>query len=621
MSKSSNSANSISTPEVEQLEMLAQVDDLIARLTQWSSQHSDWEPIKGCQALIHRLLSRVEKLKIRLEAPLVVATFGGTGTGKSSLVNALIGQECTRSGRERPTTMRPVLLSHPQTDLSAAGLPLEEFEVVRCDAEILRDILIIDCPDPDTSEIESPGSNLERLHQLLPHCDVLVYTSTQQKYRSARVGDELGQAATGCRLLFVQTHAELDEDIREDWRQQLSEEYEVPEVFFVDSLRGLAEQQAGQRPSGDLGRLLDVLSTQLGTSQRIQIRRSNLVDLVQVTVEYCRSQLGESHPAIVKLQSVLDEQRHRLTTIMATQLKDELLVSQNLWERRLLSSVTDIWGLSPFSSMMRLYNGIGALIASASMFRARSSAQMALIGAMQGARWLSSRNSEREAESQLKRISSFGLDDTLLRESQLVVTGYVQEAGLDSALVEDRSLDALRSEASKVEGRFLDDAGRSMDDIINQLARKNSGIFVRSWYELLFLAYVGYVLYRVGWNFFYVSFFNETEILTVDFYVTAGVVFMIWSGLLVMSFTRRLRRGLNKQVESAAQELAESRLSHGLFPQLDQCCSEIDSQLSRLDALCQLASGLRNRIANASGLGSKIIASEESIRIPDEKPV
>ena len=55
--------------------------------------------------------------------------------------------------------------------------------------------MLIDCPDPDTNEAETHDSNLARLHQLLPYCDVLIYTSTQQKYRSARVGDELAQAA------------------------------------------------------------------------------------------------------------------------------------------------------------------------------------------------------------------------------------------------------------------------------------------------------------------------------------------------------------------------------------------------------------------------------------------
>ncbi|MEZ6145018.1 MAG: hypothetical protein R3B91_06215 [Planctomycetaceae bacterium] len=115
----------------------------------------------------------------------------------------------------------------------------------------------------------------------------LIYTSTQQKYRSARVVDELAEAATGCRLVFVQTHADLDEDIREDWREHLSGRYEVPDVFFVDSLRALEEQRQGHRPTGDMGRLLDFLSRQLASSERVTVRRANVVDLLDAGLERC----------------------------------------------------------------------------------------------------------------------------------------------------------------------------------------------------------------------------------------------------------------------------------------------------------------------------------------------
>ena len=73
----------MSNQELEQLELLAQIDELVERLSQWGEQDSQWEPMNRCRALVRRLLSRVETLRIRLEAPLIVATFGGTGTGKS----------------------------------------------------------------------------------------------------------------------------------------------------------------------------------------------------------------------------------------------------------------------------------------------------------------------------------------------------------------------------------------------------------------------------------------------------------------------------------------------------------------------------------------------------------
>lgn len=596
----------MSAPELAQLELLAQVDELITRLSRWSQAESPWGPINYCQALIRRLLKRVETLRIRLEAPLVVATFGGTGTGKSTLVNALVGQECTRTGRQRPTTTRPILIVHSQTELEALGLPLEDFEIVRCDSPILRDIVIVDCPDPDTSETETAGSNLQLLHQLLPHCDVLVYTSTQQKYRSARVSEELGLAATGCRLLFVQTHADLDSDVREDWRRQLDEHYEVPDVFFVDSLRALTEQQAGHRPSGDFARLQDLLTTRLAASQRLQIRRANLIDLLHAAIEHCRTHLSTHWEPVKQLEVALEQQRQELIESMARQLRDELLVSRNLWERRLLSSVTQIWGFSPFSSVLRVYNGLGSLIASMTFFRARTSAQMALIGAIHGTRWLTQRQQEKDAEERWQRIGSFGLDDAALREAQLVVSGYVHAAGLDAALAESHSLDRLRHQAVRVEDQFLGDAGRRSDDIINRLAVKKSGFFVRTFYEILFLLFVGFVLFRIGRNFFYDSMFLGEPLLTVDFYLSAGVFFVLWSGVLVMAFTRRLQRGLKREIDRLAQELALGRLSQGLFPELEHCCREIRLQRERLDALALSTADIRNHIATAPGLGTQI---------------
>jgi len=598
------------TPELQQLTILAEIDDLMLRVRRWLDDGPAWGPARKARSLVSRIVDRVHSLRIRLESPLVVATFGGTGTGKSTLVNALIGQEASESGRQRPTTTMPILLVHPDLETSALGLDLTQFQVKRIDAPVLRDLVIIDCPDPDTSEAADSGSNLARLRSILPHCDVLLYVSTQQKYRSSRIAEELADAASGCRLVFVQTHAEQDSDIREDWRQSLAPAYRVPDMFFVDSRRAFAEHSQGQRPSGDFGRLLELLTNQLGVSRRVAIRRANLIDLLEEALTVCRADYDRELPAIRVLQEILEQQRITLRDTLTNQLRDELLVNRNLWERRLLSAVTNIWGFSPFSSVLRLYNGLGAFIASFSFFRARSSAQMALIGAVQGARWLKSRAEEQGAETSLERLASFGITDQHLQESRMVVSGYVHSAGIEAEEFADRrDLSQLRRRAASVESQFLGDARRGIDQLIEELAEQNCSAMTRLRYEILLLLYVVFVVGRVGYNFFWSSFLapivgkmsQPEPLLTVDFYIPAVIFLVMWSAILVLSFTRRLRSGLSKRIHQLAQSMVETRISEGLFPSVDSVCQMVTDDDHRLTELLERTCRFRRELAEGVG--------------------
>jgi hypothetical protein len=374
----------------------------------------------------------------------------------------------------------------------------------------------------------------------------------------------------------------------------------------MHSLRALREQQSGVRPGGDFRRLQYLLSTQLAASHRTQIRRANLIDLVQAALDRCRSYLAHHAAPLEQLERTLEEQKQKLVGLMSDRLRDELLQSRHLWERRLLAAVTEKWGFSPFASVVRLYNSLGNLIASAGVWRARSSAQMAIIGAVQGVRWLNSKRQEIEAETRLDRVAVCGLDDTVLRQAQLVVTGYVQEARLDPRLMEQGSLDGLRQEAVRVEDEFLGDAGRRVEEIVGELAGKHAGFAVRFSYEILLGALLAYVIGRPAYNFFYSNPFGHADLLPSDFYVHAAIFVALWSGLLVMLFTNRLRRGLLQRIGELAWQLAESRLATGLFPQLEKSTSEVHLQRERLDALLISTTEIRREIASLTTLGAQI---------------
>lgn len=586
------------------LELLAQIDDLVHRLQSVAERPSPWEPLQQAHAVLRRLLQRVDPLRLRVDAPLVVATFGGTGVGKSSLVNALIGEDIATVGRQRPTTIAPTLLAHPETDLSAYPLPWDEITVVRRDVPLLRDLLLLDCPDPDTSETEDAGTNLARLHQLLPACDVLLYVSSQQKYRSAKVSEELAHAAETCKLIFVQTHADQDADIREDWRRQLAPAYQIAEMFFVDSRKAMAEQQAGLRPTGEVGRLLDTLFRELSAAQRGRIRRGNLFGVVETTLDRIQSELAQHAPSVKELEAQLQSQRQTLSTRLTTRLQDELLVSRGLWERRMMGQIAQLWGFSPFALLLRAYYSQASLIASWTLMRAQSSAQLALWGAIHGTRWLATRRQDANGEDQVERLAALQLSDAEFREAQIIIEGYTRAARLDRHAV-DLKLQTLKLSAAQAEEEFWAFARQKLDTAILQTARQRSGLFARIGYEAVFAVLPVYLLVRIGKNFFYDSWIEQQPLLESQFYIPAALFLGLWTFFVLALFTARLRRGLKQSVQQLAEELATAKLAGGLFPQLDEACRDYARDTDELHRLATQVSALREQVHDTPGLSAR----------------
>ncbi|MEX0585681.1 MAG: hypothetical protein WD176_03490, partial [Pirellulales bacterium] len=266
------------------------------------------------------------------------------------------------------------------------------------------------------------------------------------------------------------------------------------------------------------------------------------------------------------------------------------------------AAVADTWGTSPFSALLRVYQGVGSLIASVALFRARSAAQMALIGVVQGSRWWLGRRDELAAEDKLQ--AAFCIDDALLREAELVVQGHVRAAGVQGD-AGPHSLAVLRDRAAGVEHEFLSDAGRRIDGIIARLTARNSHWSVRAAYELCWGTYLTFILYRVGRNFFYDSWLAGAPLLASDFYIPAALFLVLWAGLLIMAFTRRLRRGLEREVGTLAADLVQAQLVHGLFPDVEAACRTARSAVDELHGVQLLTDGLQTDITGVpQGLGA-----------------
>jgi len=585
------------TTELSHLELLAEVDALVESLNGWAESSPSWQPARACRALVHRLTERLNALRLRLEAPLLVATLGGTGVGKSALVNALVGAEVVETGKSRPTTGRPILVCRPDLTPEVLGIDPASVEVVHRDLAALANLVVIDCPDPDTTEAaDAPGTNLARLRQILPHCDVLMVATTQQKYRSARVAEELAGAAAGARLVFVQTHADSDEDIRDDWRTMLDPRYASGHIFLVDSLSALADAQNGLEPRGEFAALVDLLTRQLAGSAAARIRRANLLDLVDQTLSACIRRIDEGLPAVRKLDEAIQQQRSRLGARLAQEMRSDLLSSRRQWESRLLGEILSRWGFSPFALVLRLYHGIGGLVVRGLMLRARTPAQMALWGAVEGVRSWQSFRRRRQAETGAAQAAAGCWDPAELRSAALVIDGYAAEAGIER---EGALTDTVFQEAAGAAAGVAETLATELQSVLSRAAERHTGWFTRYRYDVLFLVALVALFFRPAKNFFYDSWLASPPVplLGVDFYLLSAFWLMVWCGVLLWRFNSRLRRGLAREIGQLAEGWATPRLAGGIFARLESQCGRVDQYRRELARLQQHVAALRRRVA------------------------
>lgn len=230
--------------------------ELLRQVQIWAERLADegWISRQAAESLAHITTHSAEDLFGSQRRPLVVAFFGGTGVGKSTLLNRLAGEEVARTGIERPTSREVTFYLHASHKLERLPheFPLEKVKIARHQSPSRKEIAWIDLPDIDSIE----HANRDLALKLLPYIDVLIYVVSPERYRDDAGWRLLKEHSLKFAWLFVMNHwDEGCEEQIEDFTYQLKTAgFEDPIVLRCDS-----RQDIRARKPDDFGKLAEIL--------------------------------------------------------------------------------------------------------------------------------------------------------------------------------------------------------------------------------------------------------------------------------------------------------------------------------------------------------------------------
>lgn len=172
------------TPALDLLDLAIASSDGLA-------SEADREAAAGLAAVARRR-------RDHLSGAIVVAIAGGTGSGKSSLLNAIAGREVASTSALRPHTDEPLAwIPADDAAISAMVATLGVDTVVEHDDEL--DLAVIDLPDLDSVD----ANHRSLVEATLPLVDAVIWVFDPVKYHDPSIHDEFLATVTEYEPVFI----------------------------------------------------------------------------------------------------------------------------------------------------------------------------------------------------------------------------------------------------------------------------------------------------------------------------------------------------------------------------------------------------------------------------------
>ncbi|RMB62330.1 GTPase [Tessaracoccus antarcticus] len=188
----------------------------------------------------------------------VVALAGATGSGKSSLFNALAGQDLAEVAARRPTTSQTRAVAFAPSDVALLDwLGIQRRNEVPPPLDGFRDLVLLDLPDHDSTE----AAHRQEVDKMVPVVDQFIWVLDPQKYADAAVHERYLRPLARHRDVITVVLNQADRLSPEELRSCLAD---LRRLLADDGLAGVTVLATSARTGSgleDLRRRLAALAT------------------------------------------------------------------------------------------------------------------------------------------------------------------------------------------------------------------------------------------------------------------------------------------------------------------------------------------------------------------------